>query len=114
MRGLALGFPLCFAYPFQAFVRISPNPRVFPSPLSGDAAMKQVETWLTLPNVWTPGPTERHLEVLGQLIRESRAVGNLVSDAELAALAIQHGLELISTDGDFGRFSNLRWRNPLA
>jgi hypothetical protein len=108
-------FKVGIAWPtVQAFVRISTNARLFPRALSPDLALRQVEEWLALPNVWSPLPTERHLETLGRVIRQARAVGNLVSDAELAALALQHGLELQSTDGDFARFSGLRWKNPLA
>ena len=67
-----------------------------------------------MPNVWIPGPTERHDEILGELLERSRAAGNLVPDAHLAALAIEHGLTLCSADGDFARFPGLRWVNPLA
>lgn len=61
--------------------------------------------------VWIPQPTERHREVLGDLLPQVQ--GNLVPDAHLAALAIEHGLTLCSTDGDFARFSGARWVNPL-
>jgi uncharacterized protein len=97
----------------QAYIRIITNPRMFPSPLSSDTAVQQVEHWLALEHVWSPLPTDRHFETLASLIRKRKATGNLVSDAELAAIAIQHGLELNSTDGDFARFPNLRWKNPL-
>jgi toxin-antitoxin system PIN domain toxin len=96
-----------------AFLRITTNPRVFPRPASTDQAVSTVEGWLKLPGVWTPGPTERHALVLGRLLRGARASGNLVTDAHLAAIAIGHGLELCSTDGDFARFDGLRWKNPL-
>ena len=58
-------------------------------------------------------PTERHWTVFQKLLREGQAVANLVTDAHLAALAVEHGCELISTDSDFSRFSAIRWRNPL-
>lgn len=64
-------------------------------------------------NVWIPLPSERHAEILGGLLRATGTGGNLVPDAHLAALAIEHGLILYSTDGDFGRFPDLDWRNPL-
>jgi uncharacterized protein len=96
-----------------AFLRITTNPRVFPRPASTDHAVSVVEGWLKLPGVWTPGPTERHSLILGGLLRGARATGNLVIDAHLAAIAIGHGLELCSTDGDFARFDGLRWKNPL-
>jgi toxin-antitoxin system PIN domain toxin len=94
------------------FVRLVSNPRVFERPLSISSAWKQVESWLNCPLVHTPVPTERHAEVLGPLlVHASRS--NLVPDAHLAALAIEHGLILCSTDGDFARFPGLRWENPL-
>jgi hypothetical protein len=96
-----------------AFVRLVTNPRVFEQPQSIARAWKQVEEWLDCPVVWIPPPTERHREVLGSLLTGSGARGNLVPDAHLAALAVEHGLVLCSTDGDFARFPGLRWRNPL-
>lgn len=95
-----------------AFVRLVSNPRIFARPEPIATAWRQVEAWLALSNVWIPEPTERHPEVLGALLRgESRA--NLVPDAHLAAIALQHGLTLCSTDRDFARFPQLRWENPL-
>ncbi len=61
-----------------------------------------------------PTPTEEHGQVLGQLIAKHGLAGNLVSDAHMAALAIEHGLEIWSADTDFARFTEVRWRNPLA
>lgn len=97
-----------------AFLRITTNPRLFERPLSVSAAWEQVEQWLTVPQVWIPQPTNRHADVLGELLRGSSFAGPLVSDADLAALAIEHGLVLCSTDGDFARFRSLRWEDPLA
>ena len=97
-----------------AFVRLVTNPRIFERPEAADAAWAQVEAWLDCEPVWVPLPTERHREVLSGLVRGQAVRGNLVPDAHLAALAIEHGLELCSTDGDLARFSGLRWRNPLA
>jgi len=77
-------------------------------------AWRQVLDWLACEPAWMPGPTERHAEVLGQLLELPGVHGALVTDAHLAALAIEHGLILCSTDGDFARFPNLRWENPLA
>lgn len=96
-----------------AFVRLVTNPRVFNAPESIEAAWNQVEAWLTLPSVWVPDPTSQHATILGQLMRQSVTRSALVPDAHLAALAIEHGLILCSTDGDFARFSGLRWQNPL-
>lgn len=95
------------------FVRITTNPRVFERPEPVEAAWAQVEAWLAAPCVWIPAPTERHAGVLGDLLRGGRVTANLVPDAHLAALAIEHGLTLCSTDGDFARFAGLRWVNPL-
>ena len=97
-----------------AFVRLVSNPRVFASPLPIGAAWKQVESWLEVPVVWIPSTTERHKDILGGLLSGARFRSNLVPDAHLAALAIEHGLTLCSTDGDFARFAGLRWENPLA
>lgn len=96
-----------------SFLRISTNSRLFPQPLPIREAWAQVGSWLDRPQVWVPAPTERHREVLDELLRDSSIVAGLVMDAHLAALALEHGLTLCSTDGDFGRFRELRWQNPL-
>lgn len=96
-----------------AFVRIATHPRVYEQPLSAAEAWSQVEAWLEADPAWVPLPTERHGAVLGNLIRRHDVRGNLVSDAVLAALAIEHGLELCSAGTDFARFPEVRWRNPL-
>ena len=96
-----------------AFMRIATNPRVFEQPRSIDQAWQQVVSWLELEPVWIPGPGERHREVLATLLSAPGVHGNLIPDAHLAALAIEHGLVLCSNDGDFGRFRDLRWENPL-
>lgn len=96
-----------------AFVRLVTNPRIFEQPETIERAWKQVEDWLNCPIVWLPQPTERHREILGTLLINQNLRGNLVPDAHLAALAIEHGLILCSTDGDFGRFPGLRWENPI-
>ena len=96
------------------FLRIVTHPRIMARPVSIGVAWTRVMEWLDLPNVWVPAPTDRHDEILGDLLRASRATGNLVPDAHLAALAIEHGLTLCSSDGDFARFPGLRWENPLA
>lgn len=97
----------------SAFLRIVTNPRVFQMPETMTDAWKQVEEWLDCEPVWVPEPTERHREVLGSLLAGSGMQANLVPDAHLAALAIEHGLILCSTDGDFARFHGLRCQNPL-
>jgi toxin-antitoxin system PIN domain toxin len=97
-----------------AFVRITTNARLFTSPLSTATAWNQVCDWLSCPVVWVPGPGDRHAEILGDLLVASKATGNLVPDAHLAALALEHGLTLCSTDRDFAAFAGLSWIDPLA
>jgi toxin-antitoxin system PIN domain toxin len=97
-----------------AFVRISTHPRASDHPLAPDIAWTFVEDWLSTPVVWVPLPTDGHADVLGGLVRKYRLAGNLVPDADLAALAIEHGLEVCSADSDFARFTEVRWRNPLS
>ena len=77
-------------------------------------AWEQMRGWLAAEPAWIPQPTERHAELLGELLALPGVHGNLVPDADLAALAIEHGLTLCSTDGDFARFRSLRWLNPIA
>lgn len=96
-----------------AFVRITTNPRIYPQPLTMNGAWEQVEAWLDCEPAWIPPPTERHRGVLGALLARAAGRADLVADAHLAALAIEHGLTLCSTDGDFARFPDLRWENPL-
>jgi toxin-antitoxin system PIN domain toxin len=97
-----------------AYMRLVTNPRIFPSPLPSTDAMAQVQDWLARPAAWTPGPTERHADILSELVAIDGVRADLVPDAHLAALAIGHGLTLMSNDSDFARFANLRWENPLA
>lgn len=78
-----------------------------------DDAWAQVLAWLGCEPVWIPNPAERHTEIMGRLLKTRGVSAHLVSDAHLAALAIEHGLTLCSTDGDFARFPDLRWVNPL-
>ena len=97
-----------------AFLRLTTRPGLFQKPLSVDAAFDVVDAWLQQPSVTVPEPTARHLQTMRDLILPLGTGGNLTSDAHLATIAIEHGAELCSTDNDFGRFSRLRWRNPLA
>lgn len=113
----ALNGPTRVGLPWQslvAFVRISTNPRAFSDPLEGAEAWAQVEEWLDAPRAWVPQPTEQYRQVLGDLIRRLRMTGALVTDAQLAALAIDHGVAVVSSDTDFARFPGLTWINPLA
>ena len=95
-----------------AFVRLTSNPRIFTRPLSLTDAWAQVEAWLALPVTWVPDPTERHGTLLATLVREA-GKSERIPDAHLAALAMEYGLILHSTDRDFALFSGLRWSNPL-
>ncbi len=97
-----------------AFVRLTTNPRMYDHPSTIEDSWSQVEEWLSLDNVWIPQPKATHPTILGRLLRESVHKSDLVSDAHLAALAIEHGLTLASTDGDFAGFRGLRWVNPLG
>jgi toxin-antitoxin system PIN domain toxin len=97
-----------------AFLRIVTNPRVFENPEPVAEAWRQVLAWLEAERTWIPQATERHAETLSALLVAPGVQANLVQDAHLAALAVEHGLVLCSTDGDFGRFAGLRWENPLA
>ena len=97
-----------------AFVRIATHPRASDHPLRPAEAWAFVEDWLAAPTVWTPSPTDRHAEVLGGLITRYRLSGKLIPDAHLAAIALEHGLEVCSADTDFARFTELRWHNPIA
>lgn len=96
-----------------SFMRLIANPRVFERPLPLGHAWNQVEAWLDQPTTWIPLPTPDHERVLGLLLSREGAA-RLVPDAHLATLAIEHGLTMCSTDGDFARFSDVNWENPLA
>lgn len=96
-----------------AFVRIATHPRAAANPLAPEEAWSFVQEWLSVPAVWIPSPTDRHADVFGGLVNKYRLAGNLVPDGHLAALAIEHGLEVCSADTDFARFSEVRWGNPL-
>lgn len=97
-----------------AFVRVSTHPNAFRRPLGPLQAWSAVAGWLERSNVHTPVPGERHARLLGDLLVSGHATGNHTSDAHLAALAIEWGLELCSGDRDFARYPGLRWRDPLA
>ncbi|MFT3970945.1 MAG: PIN domain-containing protein [Micropruina sp.] len=97
-----------------AFLRISTHPRVFARPLRPDRAWEIVEQWLNAPNSWIPETSEATARILGGLIADLDLHGNLITDAQLAALAIEHGVAVVSADTDFARFPGLRWVNPMA
>ncbi|MBI5446982.1 MAG: PIN domain-containing protein, partial [Deltaproteobacteria bacterium] len=97
-----------------AFLRISTSARVFESPLSAREAAEAVSAWLARPNAGILEPGERHWEILAGLMKEGQATGPLVMDAALAALAIENGATLQTTDRDFHRFPGLSFVNPLS
>ena len=95
-------------------MRIVTNPRVMVRPATMAAARSQIRIWLECGSVWIPAPGERHAEILDGLLALPGIHANLVMDAHLAALAVEHGLEIYSADTDFARFPKVRWKNPLA
>ena len=106
--------PLGLPWPsLLGFMRLVSNPRVFETPETVPHAWDQVQAWLASSAVWIPSPTEHHRKILSQFLAQPGLRANHVPDAHLAALAVEHGLILCSTDGDFARFKELRWENPL-
>jgi|SRR6266567_6557322 len=97
-----------------AFLRLTTRSGVFEKPLPVKTAFDVVDEWLAQPSVVTVDPTAQHLRTVRDLLLPLGTGGNLTSDAHLAALAIEHGAELCSSDNDFRRFPRLRWRNPLT
>jgi uncharacterized protein len=112
-----LSGPETFAFAWAvllAFVRLATHPRVFDAPLTLEEALDLIDSWLTQPCATVVQPTDRHSQLLRELLAPLGTAGNLTSDAHLAALAIEHGAELCSADADFTRFPRVRWVNPLA
>jgi toxin-antitoxin system PIN domain toxin len=96
------------------FVRLATNRRVLDPPMEVDSALERVESWFSRAQVRFLQPGPRHLEIAFRLLRTLGAAGNLTTDVQLAALAIEHGAALHSNDSDFARFPDLRWVDPLA
>lgn len=107
----AVGLPLVT---LVAFVRIATNPAVYRRPLSPARAVEIVGNWLARPNVTIAQPSERHWAILAAVEARGQARGALIVNAHLAALAIERGATLATTDRDFARFEGLRLRDPLA
>jgi toxin-antitoxin system PIN domain toxin len=104
---------LAFAWTvLLSFVRIATHPSVLPQPLTAAQAIGLAERWLAAPVAIVVEPTPRHLSLLQGLLVRTGTAGNLVSDAHLAALALEHDAEIVSFDRDFGRFEGVRWRLP--
>ena len=96
-----------------AFLRITTHPRVMSAPLSGSDAAGFVTDWLNAPAAWLPETTSKTWPILLGLINTHGVTGNLVPDAQLAALAIQHGVPVASADSDFALFPEVVWLNPF-
>jgi toxin-antitoxin system PIN domain toxin len=97
-----------------AFLRIATNHRASADPLSPATAWSLVENWLAAPAAWVPNPGGRYPAILSELLLRHELGANLIPDAMLAALAIEHGLKVCSADTDFARFDEITWVNPLA
>ena len=98
----------------DAFLRIMTNSRLPGERFSIGEAARIAELWLEQPNVRPLAPSEDHWPLFRQMLIEGQASGPLVTDAHLAALAIEYGAVLYTTDRDFARFPGLRWENPLS
>lgn len=96
-----------------AFVRLVTNPRLFTEPEAIADAWTQVTAWLDAGPVWTPVPTARHRDILATCLAQPGLRANDIPDAHLAALAVEHGLRLATSDSGFARFPGLEWFNPL-
>ena len=96
------------------FLRIATNPKVYPNPMTVAEGIAAVNEWLVHPAVALLHMGERHWEILTGLIVRGSVSGPGITDAHLAALAIEHGLEVCSNDSDFARFSEVRWINPVS
>jgi hypothetical protein len=97
----------------QGFVRITTHPNIFQNPLPVADALERVEEWLSLPQVQIVHPPQSHFQTWSSQLLNLGSAGNLTTDAHLAALAIERGLILNTTDADFSRFPGLKWKNPL-
>ena len=97
-----------------AFLRLSTSARIFRTPLEPSDAFELIDGWLSRPNATVLHPTDRHASLLRDLLMPLGTAGNLTSDAHLAALSLEHGAELCSSDADYARFPGVRWQDPLA
>lgn len=107
--------PVGLCWPvLSAFIRIGTNARLHQRPLTLKEATERVQSWFNQSCVRIIQPTGQHWTLFQEMLRRGNAVGNLVSDAHLAALAVEHNCVLHSTDADFSRFRRLKWKNPVA
>jgi toxin-antitoxin system PIN domain toxin len=100
--------------PLLAFARLTTKHGLFPSPLTPEDAMAQVRDWCSAPSAVMVNPTARHADVLSNLVLGIGSGGNLINDAHLAALAIEHRARIVTYDNDFGRFDGVSWDVPEA
>ena len=98
----------------SAFLRIATNARASANPLLPTQAWEIIEGWLDAPAAWVPQPGRSHREILRRLMVDKDLRAGLVTDAVLAAICIEHGLDIVSADSDFSRFGELNWINPVA
>lgn len=96
------------------FLRLMTSRAILVDPLTAPEAIDHIRRWLARPQVRILQPGPGHLDLLDELAKQAGKAGALTTDIHLAALAVEHGVELHSNDGDFGRFPGLRWTNPLA
>jgi toxin-antitoxin system PIN domain toxin len=96
------------------FLRIATHRMVLDRPMPVEAAVRHVRSWIARPQVTLLHPGDRHAEILFGLLESVGTAGNLTTDAHVAAIAIEHGAEVYTTDADFARFRGLRWKNPLT
>ncbi len=112
---ISSGRPVAFAWvTILAFLRLGTSLRVFPNPLQPFEAAKVVSDWFEQPNVRIAEPGDAHWKILAELITKGQVRAALMTDAHLAALAIEHGYVLCTTDRGFARFPGLQFRNPIA
>lgn len=94
--------------------RLATNPERYENRSGPKRAWQLVEEWLDAPAAWVPAPGPGHRDILGRLVGDLDLRANLVTDAVLAALCIEHGLQIVSADSDFARFDQITWLNPLG
>lgn len=104
-------------FPWQslgAFLRICTHPRITARPLTAASAQEYVDAWLSAEPAWIPPATQSTAAVYARLARRHHVTGNLVPDLQLAALALEHGVPVVSADTDFARFPEVRWIDPTS
>ena len=98
----------------SGFIRVVTNPRIFDPPSALEQSLAFVSELVERPTARIVGPGPDHLEIFERMCRASGARGKLVADAQHAAVALEHGCTMVTTDSDFSRFPGLRWQHPLG